>query len=131
VKPPAAELDQRIERTIGNLLRIGVTASATVVVVGAIVYLGRHGSAPAAYQMFHGEPSELRSVWGILRSTRSFSGRAIIQLGLLLLIATPVARVAFSIWGFAARKDRTYVVVSTLVFCALLYSLLGPDLGVR
>jgi uncharacterized membrane protein len=129
--PSPVQLDERIERTIGNLLRMGVTLSAAVVAVGAIVYLWRHGTAPAVYHVFHDEPSELRSVWGILRSARSFSGRAIIQLGLLLLIATPIARVAFSIGGFAMARDRPYVVVSVLVLSILLYSLFGSALGLR
>ena len=52
-------------------------------------------------------------------------GRGIIQLGLLLLIATPVARVALSIFGFAKERDRMYVVFTLIVFSILLYSLIG------
>ncbi len=70
-----------------------------------------HGHEPANYRVFQGEPSELRSVSGVVRDALELSGRGIIQLGLLFLIATPVARVIFSIWGFAAERDRMYVVV--------------------
>jgi len=49
----------------------------------------------------------------------------VIQLGLLLLIATPVVRVAFSIFGFAKERDNAYAVFTLIEFSVLLYSLLG------
>jgi len=52
-------------------------------------------------------------------------GRAIIQLGLVLLIATPVARVAFSIFGFFEERDMMYVVFTGMVLVILLCSLNG------
>jgi len=117
--------DQKVEGVIGNLLRTGVILSATVVLIGAAIYLVRHGGSPADYRVFQGEPSDLRSVSGIIERAIHFSGRGIIQLGLLLLIATPVARVAFAIYGFAAEGDRLYVAFTVLVLAVLLYSLIG------
>jgi len=117
--------DRRIELTVGNLLRAGVILSAIVVFTGACIYLVRHGFSPAGYQVFRGEPADLRTLPGILRSALHFSGRGIIQLGLVLLILTPVARVAFSILGFAEEHDRLYVIFTTVVLLILLYSLLG------
>jgi len=117
--------DKRIEDTVGNLLRAGVGLSALVVLAGAAVYLARHGTAKPDYHAFHGEPPELRSVSGVIRNAFSGRGRDIIQLGLLLLIATPVARVAFSIWGFVEERDHMYTVFTVIVLTILLYSLLG------
>jgi uncharacterized membrane protein len=117
--------DQRIEDIVGNLLRAGVILSASVVFLGACVYLARHGREPADYRVFRGEPSEFRSLRGILRATLDLRGRGLIQLGLLLLIATPVARVAFSVWGFAKEGDRMYVGFTVIVLIILLYSLFG------
>ena len=117
--------DQKIEDIVGNLLRIGVSLSAAVVVFGAIIYLTRHGGARADYHVFRGEPSELKTLSGILHSAFAFHGQGIIQLGLVLLIATPVARVAFALWGFAAERDRMYVIFTGVVLIVLLYSLLG------
>jgi uncharacterized membrane protein len=117
--------DHRIEDIVGNLLRVGVILSASVVFLGACVYLVRHGSEPADYRVFRGEPSEFRSLRGILRATLDLRGRGLIQLGLLLLIATPVARVAFSVWGFAKEGDRMYAGFTLLVLVILLYSLFG------
>ena len=117
--------DQQFENMIGNLLRIGVSLSAFVVAFGAVIYLVRHGRSPADYRVFRGEPSEFRNLSGIVHSALTFHGRGIIQLGLLLLIATPVARVAFAIWGFAAEHDRMYMIFTGIVLIVLLYSLLG------
>lgn len=117
--------DKTIEEIVGNLLRVGVSLSAFVVSMGAVIYLARHGREPANYRVFHGEPSDLRSLSGIVRDAFHLRGRGIIQLGLLLLIATPVARVAFSIWGFAEEHDRLYMIFTGIVLIVLLYSLLG------
>jgi uncharacterized membrane protein len=117
--------DKTIEEIVGTLLRVGVSLSAFVVAIGAAIYLARHGREPANYRVFHGEPSDLRSLSGIVRDAFRWRGRGIIQLGLLLLIATPVARVAFSIWGFAEEHDRLYMIFTGIVLIVLLYSLLG------
>lgn len=117
--------DQRMEETIGNLLRAGVLLSASVVLAGGVIFLIRHGHSPADYRVFRGEPTDLKTLRGICSSAFKLSGRGIIQLGLLLLIATPVARVAFSVWGFAAEHDRMYVVFTLIVLAILLLSLAG------
>ena len=117
--------DKRMELFIGNLLRAGVLLSALIVLFGAAFYRVRHGHSRADYRVFRGEPSELRGVGGILRDAVALRSGGIIQLGLLLLIATPVARVAFSIFGFAQERDRLYVVVAATVLLILAYSLIG------
>ncbi len=119
--------DQRIENVIGNLLRAGVLLSAVVVLLGAVIFLAQHGREVVSYHVFRGEPSEFRSIGGIFEGVIELHGRAIIQLGLLLLIATPVARVAFSIWGFAEEHDRMYVGFTIIVLVVLLYSLFGSS----
>lgn len=119
--------DRRIENILGNLLRAGVGLAALIVLCGAVIYLARHGYAPADYRVFKGEPSDLRSVPGIVLNVLQFNGRGIIQLGLLFLIATPVARVIFSIWGFAAEHDRMYVVFTVIVLAILIFSLVGSS----
>ncbi len=121
--------DQKIENIVGNLLRAGVLLSAVVVLCGGILYLIKYGHAPADYRIFRGEPTDLTSVSGILRAAFALDSRGIIQLGLLLLIATPVARVAFSIFGFAEEKDRMYVAFTVIVLLILLYSLIGSASG--
>lgn len=121
-------LDQRIELVIAQLLRAGVLISAFVVIAGAILYLGPHPWARVDYRVFHSEPAELRTVDGILHDAFAGHASGIMQLGLLLLIATPIARVAFSVFAFAMEGDRMYVVFTLIVLAILLYSLLGSFL---
>jgi len=121
--------DQKIENIVGNLLRAGVLLSAVVVLCGGILYLIKYGHAPADYRIFRGEPTDLTSVSGIVRDAFALHSRGLIQLGLLLLIATPVARVAFSIFGFAEVKDPMYVAFTVIVLLILLYSLIGSASG--
>ena len=124
--------DRRIEVILGNLLRTGVLLSAAVVLLGASIYLSRHAHDPADYRVFRGEPSEYRTIRGVIQSLIVGRGRGqgLIQLGLLLLIATPIARVAFSVVGFAIERDRMYVVFTLIVLAVLLYSFLGSGIGV-
>jgi uncharacterized membrane protein len=117
--------EQQLENIVGNLLRIGVTLAAVVVFGGGALYLIRHGMTSPDYRVFHGEPADLRSVSGVVTEALSLQGRGIIQLGLLLLMATPIARVAFSIFAFAQQRDLTYVIVTLIVLAVLLYSLVG------
>lgn len=116
--------DERLEIIIGNLLRIGVGISALVVLAGGILYLARYGSHPINYGNFHGEPRELRTISQIVRGARAGHARAIIQVGLLLLIATPIARVIFSAYGFWRERDYRYVFITLIVLGVLLYSIL-------
>ena len=113
------------DRTLGHVLRAGVLLAAAIVAVGAVVYLSRRGMDPVDYQVFRGAPPEFRSVRGILTGVQSMSGRGLIQLGLLFLVATPVARVVFSVAGFIRQRDWLYVAISTTVLMLLAASLFG------
>jgi uncharacterized membrane protein len=123
--PTQRDADTQFEQTLGLVLRTGVLISALVVAGGALVYLVRRGTLTPEYAVFTGEPADLRSVVGILGDARAGSGRGLIQLGLLLLIATPVARVVFSVVGFARERDWLYVTVAGIVLALLTGSLLG------
>lgn len=110
---------------LGGLLRAGVLLAALFVIAGGIVYLIRHGGERPSYGHFDGEPATFRTVAGILQGVAAFSGRAIIQFGLLVLIATPIARVAAAGFGFARRRDWTYVAICSVVLALLLYGLVS------
>ena len=118
--------DTRMETLMGSLLRVGVVVSASIVAVGGVLYLLHFGAEPPHHRIFRGEPADLRSVSGIVRACAHGDSRAIIQTGLLLLIATPVARVAFAAYAFGRGRDRLYVAISLVVLAALLYGLLAP-----
>ncbi len=120
--------DQRVERMISNLLRAGVLLAAIVVIVGAVPYLALHPRTHVSYRTFQGEPDYLKTVHGVIGAAFSWNTRAVIQLGLLLLIATPIARVIFSAMAFAVEGDRMYVAFTLIVLAVLLYSLFGSFL---
>lgn len=116
--------DSKVERIIGELLRAGVLLAAAVVLLGGVLYLRQSASATAGYQTFHGVPAALRTIGGVTRGAFSGQPEAIIQLGLLLLVATPIARVLFSVGAFAVEKDWLYVGLTLVVLGVLLFSLL-------
>ncbi len=117
------ETEHLFEKFVGNLLRGGVVLATAFVLVGGALYLIRHGSEAPNYQLFRGEPAEFRSPPGVATSILSGRHRGLIQLGLLVLIATPVVRVAFSLLAFGQQKDFTYVTITLIVLTGLLYSL--------
>jgi uncharacterized membrane protein len=121
---PAVD-DRRIEIMLGNLLRFGVLLAAMVVLLGAAIYLAGYAGQPANFSIFRGEAAALRSLPAIFVGAIQMHGQSIIQLGLLLLIATPVARVVFSAIGFAIERDYLYVGLTLFVLAVLLYSLMG------
>jgi uncharacterized membrane protein len=115
--------DQRLETIIGNLLRAGVLLSAAVVLGGGVWLLYDCGRAPADYRQFFPPANTLRSPGAIVRALGHPNPPLLIQFGLLLLIATPVARVIVSLIAFAIEHDRLYVVITAIVLAILLYSL--------
>jgi len=117
--------DQEVEETVGNLLRDGLVLATAVVIIGAVIYLVRHGGEEPEYRIFHGVPPDLRGLAGELDDAGDWRGRGFIQLGLLMLLATPVARVVFSVVAFTMQRDRLYVLVTLLVLAVLLYSIVG------
>jgi uncharacterized membrane protein len=120
--------DERVEGIIGNLLRIGVILSALVVFAGGLLYLLREGRQRAPdFGTF--TPEELRSPGDILHESAQLHSLGLIMLGLLLLIATPVARVIFSVAAFALQRDYLYVIFTLIVLSVLLYSLFSGYLS--
>lgn len=121
--------DHRIELIISKLLLVGVSTAAIVVMAGGILFLVRHGHQTPQFGAFHGEPVELRTLGGMLRAVRKLEARAVIQLGLGLLIATPVARVVFSLFSFIRQRDRLYVVITSIVLAILLLDLFSGQVS--
>jgi uncharacterized membrane protein len=123
---PHDPASRRVELLISNLLRTGVAVSLCLIVLGtALMYVHHpeylHRSAgPQRYLTASATfPHSVRDVW---RGLLAFHGQAVITLGLLTLIATPVMRVAVSILGFLYERDRAYVVITTIVLLLLILS---------
>jgi len=98
--------------------------AAVVVLIGAIGLLVQYGRDVAAFQSFHGESATLTSIKGIIAAAFHSDSRGVVQLGLVLLILTPIARVALTLIAFVIQRDRFYVVTTILVLIVLLYGLI-------
>ena len=114
-----------MEERLGKLLIFGVILAAVVVLIGGILFLLQHSAEPVAYGVFHGEPDNLRTIPGIFHLATQLDPRGVIQLGLLLLIATPIARVAAAAFGFAFQRDWLYTGIACGVLAILGYGLLS------
>jgi uncharacterized membrane protein len=120
--PPVAS-DEEMELRVGALLKAGVLIASALVAMGGVVYLIKYGATPPHHETFTGEPDDLKRIGGIVQAASELRGRGLIQLGLLVLLATPVARVAFSLYTFVRQRDRTYMLITGFVLLLLLGSL--------
>ena len=121
--------DDRMRDIMGTLLRVGVLTSASLVIVGGILFFFQHANEIFDFTTFKGEPARFRQVHLIVKEALNFRGRDVIQLGLLVLIATPVARVIFSLIGFLVERDWIYVAITSVVLIILSVSLFSNYLA--
>jgi uncharacterized membrane protein len=122
----AEERVRRVELLISNLLRIGVIISLVLMVIGTIISFTHHpeylSSAEELQRLTQPGAAFPRTVPDVIAGIRDLRGRAIVTLGLLLLIATPVIRVAVSIFAFIYQSDRIFTLITAVVLCLLLLS---------
>ena len=119
--------DRRMEIIMGRVLQFGVLLASVVMLAGGVLYVMTHHGAHPDYRVFASEPQSLRHFRGIVHGIATGDPAAIIQLAVLLLIATPVARVVFALISFGIERDRLYIFVSTVVLAVLLYGFLRPQ----
>jgi uncharacterized membrane protein len=115
--------DENLEIAIGRTLQAGVLLAALIVLAGGVMYLLSVGGPRPDYSHFHGVPEHLRTPSGIWHGIMHGGAESVIQLGLLVLIATPVVRVILAGTGFLMERDRLYFWVSAIVLAVLCYSL--------
>lgn len=111
-----------MDRFISVILRSGVLLACAVVVIGGVFYVIHHQGPLPDYHVFRSEPENLRGLSGIVKGLSVALGRNWIQFGLVLLVATPLARVAFSVFAFFKERDWTYVVLTLIVLGVLVGS---------
>jgi uncharacterized membrane protein len=117
-----------MHRGMTAVLRSITVLSGLVILAGGALWQHCNASAPAVFHLFHGEPASLRSVPQIVMGAFRGDALALIQLGILLLIATPVLRVLFVGIGYAMERDWLYVTVAGIVLAVLAASLTGHRL---
>lgn len=108
-----------MEIEMGTLLRAGVLLACAIMLVGGILYLWRHDAAYESLRTFHGEPASLRGIRGIWRELLTGDPRGIIQFSVLAMIATPVMRVVFAVYGFARQRQWIFTAISLTVLALL------------
>lgn len=124
-KLQANNIEKNARLAVSKLLRVGVITAATITFIGGILFFIQHPETIFAYDIFNSEPARLRYATIIIREALAFKSRAVIQFGILILIATPVLRVIFTLVGFSIEKDWIFVIITGIVAIMLLYSLLG------
>lgn len=125
-QPPSAAHHDRAAPVMAALLRFGVLTAALIVFVGGAKFLSTEGTMITPFDVFHGEPPALRGVSAIVSGAARFEARSVIMLGLLVLIATPILRVVFSVVIFLFERDVIFVAITLFVLAVLLFGLLGP-----
>jgi len=118
--------DHDIEVIVGTLLRYGVMTASAIVLLGGTYFLFQHGESPVpSYHRFVGESIGYTTFSGILNGVFALQAKGIIQLGVMVLIATPILRILFSLIGFVLEKDKLYVGITLVVLCVILLSTFG------
>jgi len=112
--------ERDVELYIGKMLRFGVALASIITVAGGIIYIFQHPHEQPNFTTFIGTPEYLRKLSTIIPRLLRFDGLAIIQLGVAVLIATPILRVAFSIIAFAIEKDKMYILITGIVLAIIL-----------
>jgi len=124
---------RRVELVISVLLRGGVIVSLSLVVFGTVLSFLHHPSylhsasdlqrlaSPGA--AFPHSPHEIKE------ALQAWQGQAFVAAGLIVLIATPVMRVAVSILAFLYQRDRVFVLLTTIVLALLLLSFVLGNVG--
>ncbi len=122
-----------MSKILGVVLRSGVVLSGVIITLGTALFIANHSlDDTSSYLTYnpsvipHGNfPVTLTSIASGLASLDPFS---IIALGFIVLLATPVARVALSLFLFAAERDRKFVYLTATVLAILLFSILATPL---
>jgi uncharacterized membrane protein len=118
-------LDKPLETVIGYTLRIGVITAAVLVFAGGVYYLIENAGTTVDYHTFHPAAKHSLDLSAIVQNALAFNSLGIIQLGLLVLVATPIVRVIFSVVAFVLERDLLYVAVTVIVLAVLVYGLLA------
>lgn len=116
----------RVEILISHLLRAGVMASIIILLTGLVLMFAHHPSYLRAgsdlQRLVRPGAAFPHSLHGIVEGLRTCRGQAVIAIGLIVLIATPIMRVAVSIVAFAVERDRVYVLITSAALAVLLAS---------
>ena len=107
---------------LGKLLLFSVFLSTIITLFGGALYFFQNGTNEPHYEKFSFEAKNTMNIFSILNGIRNFDGVSFLQLGILLLIFTPIILVTSSIFIFLFEKDRMYAIFSAIILLILLLS---------
>ncbi len=110
---------------LARVITAGTLAAAAVTLLGVVLFLVTGSREPVNYATFDESPGPLATVRGVFRGVLDLDPKAIIQLGVVLLILTPAARVACTLIQFIIERDKLYIAVTLIVLAILIYGLAG------
>lgn len=122
-RPTGRDAEGSLAHVVSLVLRTGVVLAGVAGVVAVGANLVRHSGERLALGTFRGTPEPDRHVGTILSGALAGNPRSLMMIALLLMIATPIVRVAVSLLGFVRERDRTYVAITIVVLLTLLASL--------
>lgn len=116
--------DQQIKTGISMILSTGVRVSALITAVGALLYLAGAATAAVDYSKYSPNSTPYTDFQNILNGLKMGDSAAIIQLGIVVLLLTPLMRVIYCCFEFSKRQDWQYSIMTALVLAVLTYSLM-------
>jgi uncharacterized membrane protein len=122
---PSADRDHRLDAQLGRLLTVCTLAASIVIGAGVLFVIARHHSQPGEFKTFRPETSGWRSPSQILVGLKAGEAGAIAQAGLVMLMLTPVIRVAATLFAFIIRRDRVFIIITAIVLATLLLGIAG------
>lgn len=118
-----------LRNTIARTLRLGVTVSFVLTLLGGVVYLLHHGGEAAPdYSTFNGPSVEYTTLRGILGGAFHLTAYGLIQIGVVALLLTPIMRVVLSLFDFVRQHDWLYATITSIVLAVILVNSLSSPL---
>ena len=114
-----------VEQIIGRLLRVGVIVSLSLLVAGTLTsfHHNRYGHTPAdVARLIRGGERGPTSPHDLLDGLEDLRGQSLVLLGLIVLMLTPIVRVAVSIVAFGIQRDVAFVIITSIVLALLVLS---------
>lgn len=121
--------DERLQLLISWTLRGGLLTASALGLLGGVLFMAAHPTT-ASFTSFAGESAPFNEPARIIHQAftpmaedAQLRGLSIVQIGILVLLLTPVLRVLFSVVGFALEGDRRYVGITLIVLVVLTISI--------
>ena len=119
-----------IQQLIGNTLRWGVILACLLATIGGVYYLMEHGLDPVPdYRHFDvasaAAQTNYTTLGGLWQGILHGDAASCVQVGVIVLILTPIARVVLSLFDFIVEQDWLYVSITAIVFAVIISNSMG------